>query len=73
MKLMLLADLHLGKKVNEFSLMEDQIYLLDQVIRLIDQHRPDGVVIAGDVYDKSTPSAEAVRLLDDFIRRSTLR
>lgn len=73
MKLMLLADLHLGKKVNEFSLMEDQIYLLDQVIRLIDQHRPDGVVIAGDVYDKSTPSAEAVRLLDDFIRRISQR
>jgi len=69
MKLMLMADLHLGKKVNEFSMLEDQAYLLDQVIGLIDEHRPDGLIIAGDVYDKSSPSAEAVRLLDVFIRR----
>ena len=69
MKLMLLADLHLGKKVNEFSLIEDQAFILDQIIESMDRHRPDGVVIAGDVYDKSAPSAEAVRLLDNFICR----
>jgi exonuclease SbcD len=73
MKLMLLADLHLGKKVNEFSLIEDQAFILDQIIESMDRHRPDGVVIAGDVYDKSAPSAEAVRLLDNFICRIAQR
>lgn len=69
MKIMALADLHLGKKVHEFSLLADQAYLLDQVMELIDHHRPDGLVLAGDIYDKALPSAEAVRLLDDFLSR----
>lgn len=67
MKLFHLSDLHLGKKVNEFSMMEDQAYILAKIIEEIDQHELDGVVIAGDIYDKSVPSAEAVRLFDEFL------
>lgn len=67
MKLFHLSDLHLGKRVNEFSMLEDQQYILAQILRLLDAEHPDGVLIAGDVYDKSVPSAEAVTLLDDFL------
>lgn len=69
MKLIHLSDLHLGKRVNGFSMLDDQRYILEQILRIIDQERPDGVLIAGDVYDKSVPSAEAVSLLDDFLVR----
>lgn len=67
MKFFHLSDLHLGKRVNEFSLLEDQRYILDQILDLVRQEEPQAVVIAGDVYDKSVPSAEAVQLLDDFL------
>ena len=67
MKLIHLSDLHLGKRVNEFSMLEDQAYILRQILAIIDQEMPDGVIIAGDVYDKSVPSAEAVQLFDDFL------
>jgi len=67
MKLIHLSDLHLGKRVNEFSMLEDQEYILTQILRIIEGEQPDGVLIAGDVYDKSVPSAEAVSLLDDFL------
>ncbi len=67
MKLMHLSDLHLGKRVNEFSMLEDQRYILGQILELVDREGTDGVLIAGDVYDKSVPSAEAVALLDDFL------
>lgn len=67
MKFIHLSDLHLGKRVNEFSMIEDQKYILEQIIGVIDQTSPDGVIIAGDVYDKTTPSEEAVHLLNDFI------
>ena len=67
MKLFHLSDLHLGKRVNEFSMLEDQQYILAQILRLLDAEHPEGVLIAGDVYDKSVPSAEAVTLLDDFL------
>ena len=67
MKLIHLSDLHLGKRVNEYSMIEDQEYILKQIIRIIDDEQPDAVLIAGDIYDKSVPSAEAVRLLDDFL------
>ncbi len=69
MKLIHLSDLHLGKRVNEFSMLEDQRYILTEIIRIIDAEQPDAVVIAGDVYDKPVPSAEAVQLLDDFLCR----
>ena len=67
MKLIHLSDLHLGKRVNEFSMLEDQQYILEEILRIIDSEKPDGVLIAGDVYDKSVPSVEAVELLDGFL------
>ena len=73
MKLMHLSDLHIGKRVNEVSMIEDQAYVLTQIIRLIDQQKPDAVLICGDVYDKSVPSAEAVTLFDDFLCRLAKR
>ena len=73
MKLFHLSDLHIGKRVNEVSMLEDQAYILSEIIRLIDDHRPDAVLIAGDVYDKSVPPAEAVALFDDFLVRLSVR
>jgi len=69
MKLIHLSDLHLGKRVNEFSMLEDQKYILLKMLQIIEQEKPDGVMIAGDVYDKAVPSAEAVALLDEFLTR----
>lgn len=69
MKLIHLSDLHIGKRVNEFSMLEDQKYILKVILNIIDDEKPDGILIAGDVYDKSVPSAEAVQLLDDFLCR----
>lgn len=73
MKLIHLSDLHLGKRVNDFSMLEDQQYILAEILQIIDREKPDGVLIAGDVYDKSVPSAEAVALLDDFLVRLSKR
>lgn len=73
MKLIHLSDLHLGKRVNEFSMLEDQEYILTKIINIIDEEKPEGVIIAGDVYDKSVPSAEAVELFDDFLVRLAKR
>ena len=67
MKLIHLSDLHLGKRVNEFSMLEDQKDILGKILSVIRAEQPDGVLIAGDVYDKSIPSAEAVALLDGFL------
>lgn len=67
MKFLHLADLHLGKRVNGFSMLEDQAHILRQILAILDNEQPDGVLIAGDVYDKSVPSVEAVGLLDGFL------
>lgn len=67
MKLMHLADLHLGKRVNGFSMMEDQEYILNRILEIMEEEQPDGLLIAGDVYDKTIPPAEAVRRMDDFL------
>ena len=67
MKLIHLSDLHLGKRVNDFPMLEDQAYILDRVLEIAGEERPDAVLIAGDVYDKTVPSAEAVALLDGFL------
>lgn len=67
MKFLHISDLHLGKRVNEFSMIEDQRYILDQIIEICETERPDGVLIAGDVYDKPVPPVEAVQLLDRFL------
>ena len=67
MKLIHLSDLHLGKRVNEFSMVEDQAFILKRILAVLDDEQPDAVLIAGDVYDKSVPSAEAVQLLESFL------
>lgn len=67
MRLMHLSDLHLGKKVCEFSMLEDQRYILHQILGLVETECADAVLISGDVYDKSVPPAEAVLLFDDFL------
>lgn len=71
MKLLHIADLHVGKRVNEFNMIEDQKHILEQILRITGEEKPNGVLIAGDVYDKSQPSAEAVELLDEFLTRLT--
>lgn len=67
MKFIHLSDLHLGKRLNEFSLIEDQHYILNQVLEVIEKEEPDGILIAGDIYDKSMPSEEAVHLMNWFL------
>lgn len=69
MKFIHLSDLHIGKKVNEFSMLEDQKYIFDKMISIIEQQKVDGVWIAGDIYDKSIPSREAVQVFDDFLTK----
>lgn len=67
MKFLHLGDLHLGKALYDFDLIEDQQYILDQILCIADKESIDGVFIAGDVYDKSIPSEAATKLLDDFL------
>ncbi len=69
MKIVHLSDLHLGKKVNEYSMIEDQKYILKKIISIIDDEKPDCVILAGDIYDKSVPPTEAVDMFDDFLFR----
>ena len=69
MKVIHLSDIHLGKRVNGFSMIEDQKYILTKILNILDSEKADAVLIAGDVYDKSVPSTEAVQLFDDFLRR----
>lgn len=73
MKMLHLSDLHLGKRVHEVSMLEDQSDILQKIIAVADDERPDAVLIAGDVYDKSVPSVEAVELFDDFLVRLAAR
>ena len=73
MKLIHLSDLHLGKRVSEFSMLEDQKHILSEIMDIIEKERPDGVLIAGDIYDKGVPPAEAVRLFDEFLFRLSKR
>lgn len=67
MRFMHLSDLHLGKRVNEFSMLEDQGFILRQILQVLDREEPDAVIIAGDIYDKPVPPAEAVTLFDSFL------
>ncbi len=69
MKILHTGDLHIGKSVNGFSLLEDQKFILEQIFEEAVQHKVDGVILAGDLYDRSVPSAEAVLLLDDFLTK----
>lgn len=67
MKFLHTADLHIGKKLHECSLLEDQRHILKQIYEIACENRVDAVLIAGDIYDRSVPSTEAVELLDDFL------
>ncbi len=73
MKLIHLSDLHLGKRVCEMSMLEDQAYILREILGIVEDTRPDALLISGDVYDKSVPSAEAVTVFDDFLCRLAAR
>ena len=73
MKFIHISDLHIGKRVNEYSMLEDQEYILTKIINITDEQKADCVIIAGDVYDKSVPSAEAVELFDNFLVRLSKR
>lgn len=73
MKFLHIADLHIGKRVNEFSMLEDQKHILNQILKMTDDIKPAGILIAGDVYDKSVPSGEAVEVLDDFLTELAAR
>ena len=73
MKIMHLSDLHLGKRVNEFSMLEDQIYILNEIINIIDEQKPKVIILAGDIYDKPIPPAEAVEIFDDFLYKLSKR
>ncbi len=72
MKFIHISDLHIGKKLNEFSLAEDQRHILGEILKIADTERPDCVFIAGDIYDKSMPSGEAVEMFDAFLYELTL-
>ena len=67
MRFLHLSDLHLGKRVCEFSMLDDQRYILEEILSLLDTRPVDAVLLAGDLYDKPVPPAEAVRLLDWFL------
>ena len=71
MKLLHIADLHIGKHVNEFNMLEDQKHVLEQILQMSEIEKPDVLLIAGDVYDKNQPSVEAVELLDFFLTKLT--
>ena len=67
MKIFHLSDLHLGKRIKGYSMLEDQQYILDRVLDAVDEEKPQALIIAGDVYDKSVPGGEAIQLLDSFL------
>lgn len=67
MKFFHLSDLHLGRRMYEFSLIDDQRFILEEIVSLAEKECPDAVVIAGDIYDRAVPSAEAVELFDSFL------
>ena len=69
MKIIHLSDLHLGKRLNEYSLIEDQAFILEECLRVVQEEKPDAVILAGDIYDKPVPSAEAITLFDEFLVR----
>ena len=67
MKFLHISDLHIGKRISEFSMMEDQKHILNQILEIADREKIQGVIIAGDIYDRSVPSGEAVQVFDRFL------
>lgn len=73
MKIMHLSDLHIGKKVNEYSMLQDQIYILKEILQIIDDEKVETVIIAGDVYDRSLPPNDSLGLFDEFLYQLSSR
>ena len=69
MKIIHMSDLHLGKRISEISMLEDQRYILEEILQIIRREDPDAVIIAGDIYDRSMPPEEAVAHFDEFLSR----
>ncbi|SDB21130.1 exonuclease SbcCD subunit D [Eubacterium oxidoreducens] len=69
MRFIHLSDLHIGKRGNEFSMLEEQKYILIEILNIVKEQKADAVLIAGDVYDKPTPGEDAVKLFDYFLTR----
>ena len=67
MKFIHLSDLHLGKRIDDFSLIDDQADILVKILNIVKEEKPDGIIIAGDVYDRSIPTEEAIKLWDSFL------
>lgn len=67
MKFMHLADLHIGRRINEFSMIEDQKHILNQIINIAKEQKINGIFIAGDIYDRSIPSVEAIEIFENFV------
>jgi len=72
-KLLHTSDLHIGKRVNEFSMIEDQEHILNEMLKIVDEHKPEGFIMAGDIYDKGIPGVEAVSLFDWFLTELHIR
>lgn len=73
MRFLHLSDLHLGKRIYDYSMIDDQKYILERILEIIDQYDVDGILFAGDIYDKSVPVTEAVTLFDDFISKINIK
>lgn len=73
MRLLHVSDLHLGKRINEFPMIEDQKYIMEQILGIVQEYRADGVLLAGDIYDKPVPSVEAVQIFDSFLTKLAQR
>lgn len=69
MKILHTSDLHIGKRIDGFSMVEDQQHILSEIIRIAEDVKPQAIILAGDIYDKSVPAAEAVTMFDDFLVR----
>ena len=72
MKLVHTSDWHIGRSVNGYSLLEDQRYFLSQLVDFLVEYRVDALLISGDLYDRSVPSAQAVQLVDEFLTEVVL-
>lgn len=73
MRLLHISDLHIGKQVNEFPMLDDQRFMLERILDIIRTRKIDALLIAGDIYDRSAPSADAVACVDWFLVRPSQR
>ena len=72
MKFIHMSDLHLGKHINQFSMLEDQKYIFNEIVEIIKKEKPNALLLSGDIYDNPIPPVEAVNLLDDFLSKIAL-